>query len=158
VKQTSEDDHATLDLSFELLNRRIEDIFLVFGPLCSFTIFFALPTRTAFACFFCFLFFSRALNAIILSLKANYFVTSAATVSNLRLLATYKYIDDENNRSDLQDRMLLSEKIRKTLDAFNTKQDEKHVAAHAWFEKRTIAWYFEYMLYIIPAAFGYYLH
>ena len=158
MMQLSEDDNAELQLSFELLNKRIEDVFMIFGPLCSFAIFFALPTKTAFVCFICFLFFSRVLNAIILSLKANFFVTSAATVSNLRLLATYKYIDDENDRSDLRDRMLLSEKIRKTLDAFNTKQDEKRVAAHAWFEKRTMAWYFEYMLYIIPAAFGYYLH
>lgn len=156
MMRLSEDDQVELELSFELLNKRADDLFLIFGPLCSFFIFFAPPPKIGLVCFLFFLFFSRILNVLILSLKANFLVTMATTASNLRLLATYQSIENDNNELDLRQRMILSEKISESLKAFNNKKLEQNAVAQVSFRRRTTVWYFEYFLYILPAALGYF--
>jgi hypothetical protein len=169
----SEMDQSTLEIAFRLINKRFETTLHFFVVLISFLIFYLLPTESSIVAFFFFVFLTRMLEMIVLFLKIQFHSTSAVTVSNLILLRANQSVEKESKSSLPGNGLTYDEKITETIDRFNNRKWYHESYLHANFIDgfpedyrgkpiskvfvKASVWYLEYLLFILPAALGFWM-
>jgi hypothetical protein len=169
----SETDQSSLEIAFYLINKRFEITFKSFVVLISFFIFYLLPTESSIIVFLCFVFFARLLDIIVLFLNIQFHSTSAVTVSNLLLLRANQSVEAGSKNLLPRERLSYDDKINETINSFNQRKQHLELEAFAIFNSRlpvifggtaickvypkASVWYFEYLLFILPAALGFWM-